>query len=154
LKPFKEAEIQNALEKYRKLIKALGQRNSTPVPVFQPPVPVFQQNFLTQIRDKTIVVNIRDIAAFYFESGLVHLFTFAGSKYPLFKKLEYIESACDPDRFFRINRQMLINRDALLSMEPYFHRKIVLQLKIDLPEKPIVSRLKVSSFKEWLEKRV
>jgi hypothetical protein len=38
---------------------------------------------------------------------------------------------------------MLINRDAVTSFEPYFNRKIVLQLKVKLTDKAIVSRLKV-----------
>lgn len=76
------------------------------------------------------------------------MYTFSGEKYPLFKKLEYIESVCDPDQFFRINRQMLVNRSAVLSFEPYFKRKIILQLKVNLADKAIVSRLKVSSFKQ------
>jgi len=40
---------------------------------------------------------------------------------------------------------------AVKSFEPYFNRKIVLELKINLADKAIVSRLKVTPFKEWLE---
>jgi two-component system response regulator LytT len=47
---------------------------------------------------------------------------------------------------------MLINRDAVTSFEPYFNRKIVLQLKTKLTDKAVVSRLKVARFKEWLER--
>ncbi|NJO02227.1 MAG: LytTR family transcriptional regulator [Bacteroidia bacterium] len=79
------------------------------------------------------------------------MYTFNNQEFLLFKKLEYIESVCDPDQFFRMNRQMLINRLAILSFEPYFNRKIVLQLKINLDEAAVVSRLKVSPFKDWLE---
>jgi hypothetical protein len=39
----------------------------------------------------------------------------------------------------------------VLSFEPYFNRKIVLQLPIKMDEKVVVSRLKVSPFKDWLE---
>ena len=45
---------------------------------------------------------------------------------------------------------MLISREAIVSFEPYFKRKIVLQLKVKLTEFPVVSRLKVTPFKEWL----
>jgi DNA-binding LytR/AlgR family response regulator len=54
-------------------------------------------------------------------------------------------------QFFRINRQMLVNRQAILSFEPYFNRKIILELRVDTPEKAVVSRLKVSDSKKWLE---
>lgn len=155
LKPFKEEEIRLALEKYRQLIQTLSKRTTNISSNWQPTkANTYQQSFLTQIRDKTLVVHIRDIAAFHFENGMVHLYTFTGKKYPLFKKLEYVESVCDPEQFFRINRQMLINREAVVSIVPYFHRKVSLQLKVALSESPIVSRLKVSPFKDWLERAV
>lgn len=151
LKPFKEEEIRKALHKYRQLRRTLGGSPAAPLQLETGGNSRFQQGFLTQFRDKTLVVNSRDIAAFQVEVETVYLFTFDGKKYPLFKKLEYIESVCDPGQFFRINRQMLISRRAILSMEPYFHRKVILQLKIALGEKAIVSRLKVTAFKDWLE---
>ena len=111
----------------------------------------YQQSFLVQYREKSIVKRTEEVALFYVESETVYLYTLKGDRFPLFKKLEFIESVCDPDQFFRINRQMLINRDTILSFEPYFNRKIVLQLNIKFDEKAVVSRLKVSPFKQWLE---
>ncbi|PZU83250.1 MAG: hypothetical protein DI529_13050 [Chryseobacterium sp.] len=67
--------------------------------------------------------------------------------------MEYIESISDPRIFFRINRQMLINRNAVITIQPYFNRKVILELKVNSEEKAIVSRLKVSLFKEWLERK-
>ncbi|MEM7104457.1 MAG: LytTR family DNA-binding domain-containing protein [Bacteroidota bacterium] len=151
LKPIKQQEIHSALQKYKKLFAKVESHNSKPVR-FQNTAPKsFQKNFLTQYRDKTLIVRVEDIAAFSVQHETVYLHTFDGKKYPLFKKLEYIESVCDADQFFRVNRQMLVNREAVISFEPYFNRKIVLSLKITLEEKPIVSRLKVTPFKAWLE---
>ena len=105
-----------------------------------------------QYREKTIVIKVEDIALFQVEHETVYLYTFHGKKYPVFKKLEYIESVCDPNQFFRINRQMLVNLRTVASFEPYFNRKIVLELTVKTEEKPVVSRLKVTAFKEWLER--
>ena len=149
LKPFKEGEIHEALEKYKKLRSSL----QTKAPIhFQIEKPrQYQQNFLTQYREKSIVIRSEEVAMFSVESETVYLYTYTGKKYPLFKKLEYLESVCDPNQFFRINRQMLVNRAAILAFEPYFNRKIALQLSIKLPDQAVVSRLKVSTFKDWLE---
>jgi DNA-binding LytR/AlgR family response regulator len=151
LKPFKEEEIHNALQKYKKLITNLQTKNPIPVNFNLDRDKQYQHSFLTQFREKSLVKNIEDIALFYVEFDTVFMYTFGGEKFPLFKKLEYIESVCDPDQFFRINRQMLVNRKAVISFESYFNRKIILELNIKLEDKAIVSRLKVSSFKEWLE---
>lgn len=151
LKPFKETEVHEALRKYKKLRTNLTIRGQSPFH-FQPKEEQsYQKSFLTQFREKTVIKSIEEIALFQVENETVYLYAYDGRKYPLFKKLEYIESVCDPNQFFRINRQMLVNRKAVISFEPYFNRKIVIELKVETDEKPIVSRLKVPSFKEWLE---
>ncbi len=151
LKPFKEEEIHQALGKYKTLIANLQAKTRTPIQ-FQTDQPKqYQQVFLTQYREKSMVKQVKDVALFMVESEVVYLYSLTGEKFPLFKKLEYVESVCDPTQFFRINRQMLINRSAIISFEPYFNRKIVLQLQVKLADKAIVSRMKVSAFKDWLE---
>ena len=152
LKPFKEEDIHAALNKYKQLRASMTSSSPTPLQFQTGTAKQYQQSFLTQSREKTVVKRTEEIALFSMEFETVYLYSFTGEKSPLFKKMEYIESVCDPNQFFRINRQMLINRSAILSFEPYFNRKIVLQLKIKLEDKPIVSRLKVSAFKDWLEK--
>jgi two-component system, LytTR family, response regulator LytT len=66
--------------------------------------------------------------------------------------LDDIESILDEKQFFRINRQMIINRKAIKEIEQYFNRKVILKTNIPIPEKAIVSRLKVTPFLNWLEK--
>ena len=151
LKPFKEEEIHGALQKYKKLVSSLQSKNAAPVIIQTQDDKKFQKSFLTQHREKSIIKKVEEIAAFTVEYENVYLYTFEGDKFPIFKKLEYVESVCDPSRFFRVNRQLLVNREAIQSFEPYFNRKIILQLRVHLPEQAVVSRLKVSPFKEWLE---
>ncbi|MEM6632937.1 MAG: LytTR family DNA-binding domain-containing protein [Bacteroidota bacterium] len=152
LKPFKEEHIREALQKYKKLIATLQPKNPTPINFQLESPKKFQQTFLTQYREKTLVKRVEEVALFCVELENVYLYTLNGEKFPLLKKLEYLESVCDPAQFYRINRQMLVNRAAILSFEPYFNRKIILQLKVKVEEKAIVSRLKVTPFKDWLEK--
>lgn len=149
LKPFKEADIHAALRKYKKLAGSFHRKFSAPLQ----PVPAhqYQQSFLTQYRDKVLVKDVKDIALFCIEFETVYLYTFNGEKFPLFKNLEYIESVCDPRCFFRINRQVLVNRTAVLSIMPYFNRKVILQTNLKLSERLVVSRLKVAAFKDWLQ---
>lgn len=151
LKPFKEEEIHTALKRYKKLIGNLNTKKIPPVQLSLEQAKTYQKNFLTQYREKTIIKRVEDIALFFMENETVYIQIFTGEKLALFKKMEYVESVCDPMQFFRINRQMLVNRQAILSFEPYFNRKIILELRVDTPEKAVVSRLKVSDSKKWLE---
>ena len=151
LKPFKEEEIHEALQKYKKWVANLQTKVASPLHLSIESTKTYQQSFLTQYREKSLVKQVKEVALFSVAQENVYLHTFAGEKLPLFKKMEYIESVCDPAQFFRINRQMLVNRAAIISFEPYFNRKVALQLHIKLEELAVVSRLKVSAFKEWLE---
>ena len=151
LKPFKEEEIHKALQKYKRLSTNIHAKNLYPVHFQMEPLKRYQQNFLTQYREKSVVKRVEEIALFYVENETVYLYTTKEERFPVFKKLQYIESVCDPAQFFRINRQMLVNRQAIVSFEPYFKRKVVLQLNVKFIDKAIVSRLKVSPFQKWLE---
>lgn len=151
LKPIKEKEIHDALNKYKKLIANLQSSIPLPINFETKESKAYQQNFLTQKRKKTFIIKTEDIALFSLQNETVYLHTFEDEKYHLYKKLDYIESVCAPNQFFRINRQMLVNRKAVVSFEPYFNRKIVIELQINTDKKVIVSRLKVTKFKEWLK---
>jgi len=149
LKPFKEKDIHSALQKYKNL--AANFRSKRPIEFQSEPTKSYQQHFLTQRREKSLIKKVSDIALFWVENDTLYLLTFQGEKLPLFKKLEYVESVCDPNQFFRVNRQMLVNRQAVESFEPYFNRKIILHLRVQFQEQIVVSRLKVTPFKQWLE---
>lgn len=152
LKPFKESEIHSALDKYKRLLQTFGQRSKAkPVQFPRESAQNYQGHFLSQHREKTSVIKAEEVALFSVENETVYLYTLKGERHPVFKKLEYLEEVCDPQQFFRVNRQMLIHRMAITGFEPYFNRKVVVSLSIKFQEKIIVSRLKVSPFKNWLE---
>ncbi len=148
LKPFRNNEIHNSLTKYQTLVSKLNPK--TPI-TFSQEKTNYQQHFLSQFQDQTIVFKVEEIAYFSIQNEVTYLHSFSGKKSPVFKKIEYIESVCDPKQFFRINRQMLVCRDSIKSYQPYFNRKIILSLSANTEVKPVVSRLKVSKFKNWLE---
>lgn len=150
LKPFKENEICQALQKYKKLVNNLQVKSSSVIQLKEENSRKYQEIFLTQFREKSIIINVKEIALLSVEFETLYLYTFEGQKLPLFKTLEYIESVCNPRYFFRVNRQMLVHKKSIKSFEPYSHRKIILQLHIEVPHEIIVSRLKVSEFKKWL----
>ncbi|MEL7341708.1 MAG: response regulator, partial [Bacteroidota bacterium] len=55
LKPFKEAEIHKALQKYKRLRDRLHPPNPAPIQFRPSGVPQFQKSFLTQKREKTVI---------------------------------------------------------------------------------------------------
>lgn len=152
LKPFKDEAIYQALAKYKKLIRTIKSKWIHQLDLPNKPS-AYQDRFLTQFREQSIVIETNDIALFSIEYEMVFIYTNDGKKYPLYKKMDYFESVCNPQQFYRINRQMLINKKVIKSFEPYPNRKIVLNLTIPFEKEVIVSRLKVSNFKLWLKKK-
>ena len=152
LKPFKEDDIQKALAKVETLKSTFSTNtlaNTTIQNLFGKEQ--FQTSFLVQHKEKMYPILVSDIAIAYLENEAVYLYNFKGERHVIFKTLDQFESAVSPQQFYRINRQTIINRAAVKEIEPYFNRKVIVHVTLPFPEKPIVSRLKVTPFMEWIE---
>ncbi len=154
LKPFEEKDIVQALLKVSQIKEALeiGTEFSEKIMSVIKPERNFNVSFLVRFREKIYPVHVKDIALISLENEVVYLHTFQKEKHSIFKTIDDIEVRLDNYQFFRINRQMIINRDAIYEMESYFNRKISIKLKIPTSDALIVSRLKVPLFFSWLEK--
>jgi two-component system, LytTR family, response regulator LytT len=152
LKPFHEKDIEQAFRKLDQIRSSLLLAPSLPARIQQALVNRTQSSFLVRFREKMYPVAIRDIAAIALEKEVVYIYTYNKEKYALFRPIDDIEAALDPQTFFRINRQMILNRDAILEIEPFFNRRVIVTLKVPTAERPLVSRLKVTPFLEWVEK--
>lgn len=159
LKPFKETDIHQSLDKVQNLKQALAKDEPKLTEAVQNifarqnlPAKDLQRSFIVRYRDKMIPVAVADIAFFHLDNDTVQVYRFDGEKNAMFKRLDEIESVIDHQKFFRINRQMIVNREAVKDIEPYFNRKLVVNLHFVISEKAIVSRLKVTPFLEWIEK--
>lgn len=153
LKPFKDEDVEQAFAKVDQL-KANFSATAWDAAVFSRFLhaePTLQTNFLVRYREKIIPLPVSDIAFVVLENEVVSLLNFSGEKYRMAKTLDQVEQAVSSKDFFRINRQMMVNRKAVKDIEPYFNRKVVVHLTVPFPEKAIVSRLKVSPFLEWME---
>ena len=67
--------------------------------------------------------------------------------------LEQLEGILDPRKFFRINRDCVVNIDAIKLMHSYSSSR--LQLTLINEEKSdlfVISRDKVASFKKWIDR--
>ena len=64
-----------------------------------------------------------------------------------------MEGLVDSHRFYRDNRQYLVNFTAIKEVEPYFNRKLGVKLNVKCKEQILVGKLKVTGFREWLSNR-
>ncbi len=153
LKPFSEKEIRKALEKYKdfrdtflkntqsykEIIESLLNRN----------VPE-SSSILVHYKDKIVPVKLEHIALFYLENEISYLITFEKEKYSVNKTLDDLSRICG-SRFFRANRQCLLNRKAVIDVSQYFSRKLSVNIKVPFQEKITISKEKTPYFLSWLE---
>ncbi len=154
VKPFSANDIRQTIAKVEALkgsFSANSFDNSTIKEVLVEK-PSYQNSFLIRFREKIYPVMVADIAFVYLENEISYLYTFNGEKHPIFKTLDEIEKAISPEDFYRINRQMIVNKKAIKEIEPHFNQKVVVKLTIPTPEQNLVSRLKVTPFLSWIEK--
>jgi len=67
--------------------------------------------------------------------------------------LDQIQNLLPKNQFYRLNRQCLINFNAVKEVEHYFARKLLVNPVIPAKDKLIVSKEKVTEFLHWLDNR-
>lgn len=67
--------------------------------------------------------------------------------------LDQIQQLLPGIQFFRLNRQCLINFNAIKEVEHYFARKLLVNSVIPIKDKLLVSKEKVVEFLHWLDNR-
>jgi two-component system response regulator LytT len=110
-------------------------------------------SFLVFKQNRYITVPTEKIAFFYVKYESSVIVCFDGQEYFVDHSLEQIQSLVTDKRFFRVNRQYLINFHAVKEVEHYFARKLLVNLIVAAPDKLLVPREKVSAFLQWLENR-
>jgi two-component system response regulator LytT len=156
LKPVQKEELQAALNKYQKLkqssegnlnmdnlIKELQQK-------LRPKS--FRKRFLVKHAQKLASVEISDIAYFYSDGRLNFFKTNDNKKYVVDYTMDELEDMLDPERYFRISRSFYVSINSVEKIDDYFGNRLILGLKPAVDKEALVSREKVTDFKNWLGK--
>lgn len=164
LKPFDEASVRGALDRYRQ-----WSRHFTPAvapaaaPAVAPPAGAPQVDYdrLTELlrtrpgavlvyqRDKIIPVRLEDAAVFFIDLEMTRVLCFDGMSYVVGQTLDQLERV-GGKAFFRANRQYLVNRKAVRGAAQHFPRKYLLDLHVAFAGEIIVSKTRGAALLEWL----
>ena len=154
LKPIDGHDIRKALDKmdclhgessspgnepdYSSLIRALKKEES------------YKTHFLVPAKgDKLIPVSADMILFFHIDDGVVKAVLADGKECLFPQTLDELADSLNPALFFRVNRQYLISRKAVLDIDLWFNGRLSVNLKAPVTEKVLVSKAKVGEFKEW-----
>ena len=153
LKPIEEESLRSALDKYKKLYAD----NDPFKRDFRQLLNEFRNQhksrFLIKIGDKYRSVPVGEISHFHISERCVFLNDYQGKDYGVDYSLEQLHSMLDPRKFFRINRECIVNIDVITLMYSYSSSRLQLTLKgKEKSDLFVVSRDKVSDFKRWIDK--
>jgi len=155
LKPIKSEDLAQSINKYNELHGA----RTTPSKPFDLNELVkqirlgeenFKSRFLVKLRDKLVSVEVENIACFRTHLGLVQMVTKQDKKYIIDLALEEIILQLDPAKFFRANRQYIINFHAIEATHKYHKGKLLLAITPKPEEDIVISAEKAPDFKKWL----
>lgn len=152
LKPIDKAELKQALVKFNKISKSnipvkFNKELELIINTLNKPT---KSRFMVKIGETLNTVRIEDIAFFNVEDGTVMLNTKSSKRYTLDYTLDDLELIIDMKHFFRINRKVLLNIDAIKKVNSYFNSRYKLTVEGLIDDMSIVSRERVNEFKEWL----
>ena len=150
LKPINEAEVLRAVEKWRMLTGADRNSYSARVESVATEQRQMRQTFLVRFRDKIIPLHHHSIAFCYTAEERVYAYGYNAERYPMEYTLEALQGMLSSQMFYRANRQFIIAREAVSDISVWFGSRLAVGLKVETPEKIIVSKARVPDFKQWL----
>ena len=152
LKPVNEIYLAKAIEKYRSMKSRFQFNVKELIHIIENRKPAFKSRFIIYVGDKIRTVNTVNIAYFYSMGKNTFLSTGEGKEYPVDFSLEKLESLVDPELFFRINRQYLVNFDAIANIVVFSRSRIKLELIPSAGNEVFVSNARAHEFRKWLDR--
>ncbi|HTI94567.1 MAG TPA: LytTR family DNA-binding domain-containing protein [Puia sp.] len=153
LKPIDEKELSQAVLKYKELYTSAGglgfaEKIGRLMQEMNPAK--YKERLLIKRGQQLHSIKTADIAFCYADGKLCFATDFSGSSYLLDHTLHQLESCLEPRRFFRVNRQLLVNIDCIKKVHTWLGGRLKVELAPVTAVDTVVSRERVNGFKEWL----
>jgi DNA-binding LytR/AlgR family response regulator len=152
LKPIDEKELGLAVEKFQELhhkknndlsekfMKLVQDINSAK----------YKERLLIKRGQQLSYIKTEATAFCYADGKLCYAVDFSSHKFLLESTLSQLEEQLQPNKFYRINRHLLVNIEAIKKVHTWLGGRLKLELSPATTAETIVSRERVNGFKEWL----
>jgi len=153
LKPVDEESLRSALAKYKKLNADKDPFRRDFKQLLHEFRNQYKSRFLIRIGEKFRSVPAGEISHFHITERSVFLTDYHGKDYGIDYSLEQLQEMVDSRKFFRINRECIVNIDSIALMYSYSSSRLQLTLRgQEQNDLFVVSRDKVADFKKWIDK--
>ena len=153
LKPIEEEALKSAIDKYKKLYADKDPFKRDFKLLINEFRNQYKSRFLIKIGDKFRSILTSEISHFYINERSVFLSDYQGKDSGIDYSLDQLQGMMDPHKFFRINRECIVNINAITLMHSYSSSRLQLTLKDrEKSDLFVVSREKVAEFKKWIDR--
>ena len=147
LKPIMEEDLEKAITKYKSFLPSELTNNSLEIKSLIKEEKQKLSRILVKIGYNLKIVQTDEVSCFYSENKIVYLQT-KERNYPTDFTLDELQEVLDDKKFFRVNRQFIINFNFIKNIHTSPYYKVEMECQ---PEEEItVSRDRVKDFKDWL----
>ncbi len=150
LKPFLQDDLNFAISKFKKHRFSNASDIESFLKTYASEKPQYKKRWMVHFANRIKSIKTEDIAFFEVINKGVFLRTFSNKSYDLNYSLEKIETKVDPDTFFRVNRKLLANIDAIEEIYSLSKSRIKLKLGPEPEEDALVSFKRTSEFRKWI----
>lgn len=154
LKPIKKQELVFAINKYKKINEDLVLKNENFIAIMKTLNIEIKQSYkktiLVKKFDSLIPIQTSSFAYFIIENGIVYGYSYDKEKFVIDETLDQLERQLSSSDFFRANRQFIVSRNSIKEAQNYFNKGFSLKLNSSQNEIILISKAKVSLFKDWL----
>lgn len=147
LKPILDEDLAGAIEKFKSFIPSDNSVNSHEIKQLIKKEKNTLSRILVKIGYNLKIVQTHEVSCFFSENKIVYLQT-QERTYPSDFTLDELEEVLDEKKFFRVNRQFIINSDFIKNIHTSPNYKV--ELEFQPQEEITVSRDRVKDFKDWL----
>jgi DNA-binding LytR/AlgR family response regulator len=153
LKPIDESSLTNAIKKYKSLKFNKESIINNISKVIKEFPEQYKSRYLVKIGSHYKSILVKDICYFYIVERNTFIKTLDGKMYSVEYSLDQVQKEIDAEKFFRINRNFIINIDSIIDIISFSSSRLNLKLVTnEKSEDFVVSREKVSAFKKWMNK--
>jgi DNA-binding LytR/AlgR family response regulator len=154
LKPIAEEELYAALEKYKQLypIKKMDFSEKIMLLMQDLHTTKYKERLLIKRGQQLSYLKTENTAYCYADGKLCFAVDFNNNKYLLEQTLTQLEEQLQPSHFYRINRHLLVNIEAVKKVHTWLGGRLKLEINPTTDVETLVSRERVNGFKDWLGK--
>jgi len=153
VKPFNNDRLQKALKKFMQFKQIFGEESIVQKQNFNYSISginKYKSSLLVYFQDKIIPISLDKLDFIYYNNYQVTVHT-QNAQYETRDTLNNIINSLNPHDFFRANRQFIIHRKSVTSIQQYFGRKLLVGTSFPTPEPVIISKANASEFLRWME---